>query len=125
MHSATVSVDPHNILPSPMQNSFRNLLETYDDVFDPTITGYNGATGPFEAVVNMGPVQFNRLNAKAGSHSTPIISWLSYNKNSMTLKPKASSTGQKISVLPSNTLIHLFSSPSQLEVIDWSPPLLM
>ena len=40
-----------------MQNSFRSLLETYDDVFDPTITGYNGATGPFEAVVNMGPVQ--------------------------------------------------------------------
>ena len=40
-----------------MQNSFRNLLETYDDVFDPTITGYYGAAGPFEAVVNMGPVQ--------------------------------------------------------------------
>ena len=33
-------------------------------------------------------VLFNRPNAKAGSHSTPIISWLSYNKNSMTLKPK-------------------------------------
>ena len=29
MHSATVSVDPDKILPTPMQNSFRNLLETY------------------------------------------------------------------------------------------------
>ena len=51
------AVDPDKILPTPMQHSFRNLLETYDDVFDPTITGYNGAAGPFEAVVNMGPVQ--------------------------------------------------------------------
>ena len=57
MHCATVSVVPDKILPTPMQNSFRNLLETYDDVFDPTITGYNGAVGPFKAVVNMGPVQ--------------------------------------------------------------------
>ena len=52
-----IAVDPDKILPTPMQHSFRNLLETYDDVFDPTITGYNGAAGPFEAVVNMGPVQ--------------------------------------------------------------------
>ena len=57
MPSATVSVDPDNILPTPMQNSFQSLLETYDDVFDPTITGYNGVAGPFKAVVNMGPVQ--------------------------------------------------------------------
>ena len=57
MHSATVSVDPDNMLSKPTQQSFRSLLETYDDVFDPTITGYNGAAGPFEAVVNMGPVQ--------------------------------------------------------------------
>ena len=26
-------------------------------MFDQTITGYNGAAGPFEAMVNMGPVQ--------------------------------------------------------------------
>ena len=64
MHSATVSVDPDKSLPTPMQNSFRNLLETYNDVFDPTITGYNGAAGPFEAVVNMGPVQLPQFQGR-------------------------------------------------------------
>ena len=40
-----------------MRSEFQDLLQTYDDVFDPSITGYNGDVGPFEAVVNMGPVQ--------------------------------------------------------------------
>ena len=56
-HSSCVTVDPDNILPPTTRQSFRSLLEAHDDVFDPTITGYNGAVGPFEAVVNMGPVQ--------------------------------------------------------------------
>ena len=40
-----------------MQSSFRTLLSDFDSVFDPTIQGYNGAIGPFEAKVNMGPVE--------------------------------------------------------------------
>jgi hypothetical protein len=50
-------VDPDNILPPTTRQSFRSLLEAHDDVFDPTITGYNGAVGPSEAVVNIGLVQ--------------------------------------------------------------------
>ena len=119
----TVSVDPDNILSKPMQHSFCSLLETYDDVFDPTITGYNVAAGPFEAVVNMGPVQLSQRKGRLPQ--TPIISWLSYSKSSTILKPKAFPTSQKILALPSNTLTLPSSSPNQLEVINWSPPLLM
>jgi len=39
------------------RSKFCALLEEYDEVFDPVFQGYNGAAGPFEAVVNMGPVQ--------------------------------------------------------------------
>ena len=56
-YSSTVKLDPDNILPNKMRSEFQDLLQTYDDVFDPSITGYNGDVGPFEAVVNMGPVQ--------------------------------------------------------------------
>ena len=34
-----------------------SILDEYDEVFDPNYAGYNGHVGPFEAVVNMGPVQ--------------------------------------------------------------------
>ena len=50
-------MDPDNILPPTTRQSSCSLLEAHNDVFDPTITGYNGAVGPFEAVVYMGPVQ--------------------------------------------------------------------
>ena len=32
-------------------------MKTYDRIFDPDITGYNGAAGPILASVNIGPVQ--------------------------------------------------------------------
>ena len=56
-HSSRVALDPDHILSPTIREKFQTLLEAHDDVFDPTITGYNGAVGPFEAVVNMGPVQ--------------------------------------------------------------------
>ena len=56
-HSATISLDPDNTLNPDMQAKFRTLHDEYDEVFNPTFPGYNGAAGPFEAVVNMGPVQ--------------------------------------------------------------------
>ena len=50
-------MDPDNILLNNISQDFRDLLEVHDEVFNPTLSGYNGAAGPFEAVVNMGPVQ--------------------------------------------------------------------
>jgi hypothetical protein len=52
-----VHLDPHNTLPTDITAEFRSLLKEYDSVFDPQFQGYNGASGPFEAKVNMGPVQ--------------------------------------------------------------------
>jgi hypothetical protein len=40
-----------------MHSEFSRLVKEYDDVFDKNISGYNSAAGPFEAVVNMGPVR--------------------------------------------------------------------
>lgn len=56
-HSDTVAVDPDNILPDSYQTKFRKLVQDYDDVFDSKIQCYNGSMGPFEATINMGPVQ--------------------------------------------------------------------
>ena len=56
-HSASVQIDPDMKLSSDERASFRAIIEEYDDVFDPNYTGYNGHVGPFEAVVNMDPVQ--------------------------------------------------------------------
>lgn len=52
-----VQLDPDNILPNSIRAEFQRLLNKYDNVFDPGVVGYNGAVGPFEAHVNMGPVQ--------------------------------------------------------------------
>ena len=56
-HSSSVKLDPDSILPESIRTEFSLVLERYDDVFDENISGYNGAASPFEAVVNMGPVQ--------------------------------------------------------------------
>ena len=56
-YSQGVAVDPDNLLPSDITSKFRYLLVQYDSVFDPAITGYNGAFGPLQAKVNMGPVE--------------------------------------------------------------------
>ena len=55
--SSAVRVDQDNLLQPDMQSSFQSLLSDFDSVFDPTIQGYNGAIGPFEAKVNMDPVE--------------------------------------------------------------------
>lgn len=56
-HSDLVQVDPDNMLCDNQKAAFRNLLIKFDDVFNPNFKGYNGAVGPLEAKVNMGPVQ--------------------------------------------------------------------
>ena len=55
--SKSVQVDPSNILPNEIRSQFKTLHAEYDEVFNPQFTGYNGAVGPFEATVNMGPVE--------------------------------------------------------------------
>jgi len=45
-YSQGVALDPDNLLPPAITTKFRNLLAQYDSVFDPAITGYNGAFGP-------------------------------------------------------------------------------
>ena len=57
LHSSSVHLDDDNILPTSTKSDFQTLLAEYDDVFDPSFKGYNGASGPFKAHVNMGPVQ--------------------------------------------------------------------
>ena len=56
-HSDTVSIDPDNMLTESDRAKFQSLVQTYDDVFDSNIQGYNGSMGSFEAKINMGPVQ--------------------------------------------------------------------
>ena len=56
-YSKGVALDPDNLLPPVITTKFRNLLAQYDSVFDPAITGYNGAFGPLQAKVDMGPVE--------------------------------------------------------------------
>lgn len=55
--SSSFSLDPSHLLPSNVLVKFGNLHKQFDTVFNPEIEGYNGASGPFEAKVNMGPVE--------------------------------------------------------------------
>ncbi len=56
-HSADVALDPDSLLSADIRSKFHSLLQEYDQVFDANIEGYNGKAGPFEAHVNMGPVE--------------------------------------------------------------------
>ena len=55
--SDKVILDPDNLMPAHNLHVFRQILRQHDDVFSPTIVGYNGAAGPVEATVNIGPTQ--------------------------------------------------------------------
>ena len=51
-----VSIDPDNILTASQRDKFKLLHEDYKGVFDGrTIGGYNGASGPLDITINMGP----------------------------------------------------------------------
>ena len=56
-HSTSVHVDPGRILPEAVRANFQSLLSEYDSVFDPQFPGYSGSAGPYQAKVNMGPVE--------------------------------------------------------------------
>ena len=56
-YSAPIRLDPDKQLTQQQLANFHNIHREFDDVFNPIVRGYNGASGPFQAVVNMGPVQ--------------------------------------------------------------------
>ena len=72
--SVSVAVDPHHMLSLTNREKFHKLHLKYDNVFNPEISKYNGASGPIEATVNMGPTlppqrkgrlpQYNRSTMK-------------------------------------------------------------
>ena len=62
--SVNVSIDPDNLLSPDIRSKFSALIEEYHSVFDPNFPGYNGATGPFTAKVNMGPVEPPQLKGR-------------------------------------------------------------
>ena len=55
-HATLVTVDPDNLLDGATKCQFEALNREFEHVFDPNFPGYNGASGPFKAMVNMGPV---------------------------------------------------------------------
>ena len=55
LHSSTANLDPANLLPPVIRSSFQDLYREFDTVFDSEFPGYNGAAGPLETVVNVGP----------------------------------------------------------------------
>ena len=56
-HSASVLLDPDSTLPQNVRANFQSLLQEYDSIFDPQFPGYNGSAGPYQAKVNMGPIE--------------------------------------------------------------------
>ena len=56
-YSSDVQIDSDHQLSDSLRCKFEQLTREYDNVFNPSFAGYNGAVGPFKATVNMGPVQ--------------------------------------------------------------------
>ena len=78
----SISVDPESLFSEPLRHKFIDVNKTYNSVFRHDIKVYNGAAGPLEAVVNMGPVQ--PLQRKG--HLLLYIaetSWLNFKRNVM------------------------------------------
>ena len=74
-HFQPLVVHPNSFLPPEVRDEFRELNFEFGDVFNPSISKYNGASGKIEAVVNMGPTlppqrkgrlpQYNRSSMEA------------------------------------------------------------
>ena len=57
LYSSPVSLNPHSILCTEIDIEFRDLLKEYDEVFNPTISRYNGHSGPCSVDINIGSTQ--------------------------------------------------------------------
>ncbi|PFX34092.1 Transposon Tf2-9 polyprotein [Stylophora pistillata] len=73
------------------KDAFISLLKEFKLVFDSLIPGYNGAAGPIDGVVNMGPVKppHPSSSAKSVSLSTPVTNSTSFKPNLTSLRLKA------------------------------------
>ena len=91
----SVHVDPDGLLSPSERDAFVSLLKEFQLVFDSRIPGYNGAAGPIEGVVNMGPVE-PPPSAKDVSLSTLVTSSICFKPNLTNLNPKACSVDPKI-----------------------------
>ena len=66
-----------NSLPEDTRLQFQHLLLEYDRVFNPDISsGYNGAAGPIQATVNIGPVQPLQRKGRVPQYSRNQLSEL-------------------------------------------------
>ena len=54
LFSSAVTLNPDKLLPKKEEDAIRNILTTYDTVFDPTISTYNGKSGTCKVEVNIG-----------------------------------------------------------------------
>ena len=54
LHSAAITVDPSNALSVDVQNRFHELHKEFDDVFSDKLGRYNGYSGAFRHIINMG-----------------------------------------------------------------------
>ena len=64
IHSTAIRVDPDYTFPPTLKECFISLHAEHDEVFDPALKGYNGSSGPFQAVGNMGPTQPPQRNGR-------------------------------------------------------------
>ena len=51
----SIQIDPANQLSQQQRDSFKTIHQEFDDVFSPELGMYNGNSGPFKHVINMGP----------------------------------------------------------------------
>ena len=72
----SVRLDPDRILPDKIRHEFKKLHEKFNKVFNPDFPGYNGAAGPIEGVVNMGPVEPPQRKGRVPQYSRDKLSEL-------------------------------------------------
>lgn len=69
LFSDFVSLDPDSIMTPAIRDKFWEVHREFDEVFNPQFRGYNGAAGPFQARVNMGPVQLPQRKGRIPQYS--------------------------------------------------------
>ena len=55
LYSSTVVLNPNRLFNTSEETPFKDLVKTYDEVFSPCISGYNGKSGTCMVEVNIGP----------------------------------------------------------------------
>ena len=83
-HSSNLSLDPGNALTQDIRAKFQELYDEYDEVFDPHIIGYNGASGPLRLKLTWAPS--NPRNERDGYHNMPETGLWNFRKSSITLR---------------------------------------